>query len=549
MAPTLLVNWVGHSAGAVVFGLFLWLLGRDRSPGRNRAAAATVLALVWNVAELAGLVAGGMGPGLAAVASLAFSLLPALLFDLVTGGAPRWAVGTGYGISLVASGLHLGELVSDAEVLHGAGLYLVAVGFAGLAVYAALRQRNRALAALALLLLSLSVLHFGEGQEHGQWWAEVVVHHAAIPLAMFVLLQDYRFVLLDALVRFLANMLVALVFAAAGLSWMEKWPSTAWVGLGGLFVLYAFARVRVQTLLTRLVFGRPEDVDAVLRAIRPGVEEGAFLDGAERRLREYFGAAAVDQGQEEEAGLDVRLAGGEIRRLRLGRRPGGRRYLSEDLAAIEQVGGRIRDCIGEMRAQEMRRSVAEAELRALQAQIHPHFLFNAFNTLYGMIPKEAARARETVLNLAEIFRYLLRTDQTFVSLQEEINVVKSYLEVEILRLGTRLRVVFDVDSAVLGVRVPLLSIQPLVENAVKHGVGGRAEGGEVRVRVEREGTRVMVEVADTGVGFPEGEAARGGVGLENVRRRLRLCYGAEADLEIVSSSAGAAVRFRVPDAI
>jgi two-component system, LytTR family, sensor kinase len=545
MAPTLLVNWLGHSAGAVVFGLFLWLLARDGSAGRNKAAAATLLAFVWNGAGLIGLGRGGETPGLAALESTAFSLLPALLFDLVIGGSPRWAVRTGYAISLGATVLHLAELVSDSAVLHGAGLYLVAVGFAALAVYAAVRSRNRALPALALLLLSLSILHFAEGQEHGQWWAEVVVHHAAIPLAMFVLLQDYRFVLLDALIRFLANILVALVFAAAGISWVEKWPSTALAGLAGLFILYALARVRVQTLLTRLVFGRPDDLAGLLASIRPGDEEGAFLDDAERRLREYFSAGGVEPGEEGEAVLDVRLAVGDTRRLRLGRRPGGRRYLSEDLAAIEQVGVRIRDCIEEMRAREMRRLVAEAELRALQAQIHPHFLFNAFNTLYGIIPKEAAGARETVLNLAEIFRYLLRTDQTFVSLQEEINVVKSYLEVENLRLGARLRAVFDVDSELLGVRVPLLSIEPLVENAVKHGIAGRAEGGEVRVSVGREGDRVLVQVADTGGGFPEG-AARRGVGLENVRQRLRLCYGAEAELEIASSPAGATVRFRVP---
>ena len=552
-----LINWLGHAGGALVFGLFLMLLLRDRSLGRNKALGAAGIAFLWNGAELVGLWMGSVGPYLAAFESTAFSFLPALLFDLVIGGTPVWAVRVGYGLSAVATALHLAELVSDSEVLHGAGLYMVAAGFGVLAVYAAIRRRQRTLPALALLLLSLSILHFAEDEQHTAWWVELLVHHAGIPLAMFVLLQDYRFVFLDALIRFLANILVALVFAGAAQAWMAKWPSSALAGVAGLLILYAFARVRVQTLLTRLVFRR-EELSGFLDSLRGAGDDAELLARAEDKLRLYFGAGTAAASDDEvgegafllgsgmEAGLGVRVGGGQIQVMRFGRRVGGRRYLSEDLQALRTAGERIREELEALREAGMKRLVAQAELRALQAQIHPHFLFNAFNTLYGIIPKEASGARRTVLNLADIFRYFLETDRTFVSVEDEVRIVRAYLEIEALRLGGKLVADIDVETAVMSARVPLLCLEPLVENAVKHGVSARAEGGTVRLRVWRDGELLRVEVADTGRGFGEAAVKGGGVGLDNVRQRLRLCYGPEADLVIASSAAGATVSFAVP---
>lgn len=552
-----LINWLGHAGGALVFGMFLGLLLEDRSPGRNKALGAAGIAFLWNVAELVGLWLGSLGPYLAAFESTAFSFLPAILFDVVVGGAPRWAVRVGYGLSAAATAVHLAELVSDSEVLHGAGLYMVAAGFGVLAVYAAIRRRQRALPALALLLLSLSILHFAEDELHTAWWVELLVHHAGIPLAMFVLLQDYRFVFLDALIRFLANILVALVFAGAAQAWMAKWPSAGLVGVAGLLIFYAFARTRVQTLLTRLVFRR-EELSGYLDSLRGAGDEAALWERAEEQLRVYFGAGmaaasegevgegAVLLGSGMEAGLGVKIGGGQIRVIRFGRRVGGRRYLSEDLQALRVAGERIREELELLREAGMQRLVVQAELRVLQAQIHPHFLFNAFNTLYGVIPKDASGARRTVLNLADIFRYFLETDRTFVSVEDEVRIVRAYLEIEALRLGGKLLTELDVDPVVLGARIPLLSLEPLVENAVKHGVAARTEGGTVRIRVWRDGELLRVAVSDTGCGFGEKVATGGGVGLDNVRQRLRLCYGPEADLVIASSAAGATVSFAVP---
>jgi two-component system LytT family sensor kinase len=136
-----------------------------------------------------------------------------------------------------------------------------------------------------------------------------------------------------------------------------------------------------------------------------------------------------------------------------------------------------------------------------------------------------------VLNLADIFRYFLQSDKTFVTLAEEMQIVKAYLEVEQSRLGDRLTVRIDVDDAALAVIIPVLSVQPLVENAIKHGVAQRTEPGFVRIAATlgADGLRVTVENS----GAPRGQTAPGaGVGLENVRRRLAICYGASSDLRV-----------------
>jgi LytS/YehU family sensor histidine kinase len=199
-----------------------------------------------------------------------------------------------------------------------------------------------------------------------------------------------------------------------------------------------------------------------------------------------------------------------------------------------------------VRQEEMTRLVSQAELRALQSQINPHFLFNALNTLYGTIPRESSTARRMVLNLADIFRYFLQSDKTFVTLAEEMQIVKAYLEVEQSRLGDRLAVRIDVDPAALAVTIPVLSVQPLVENAIKHGVAQRTEPGFVRIAATlgADGLRVTVENS----GAPLGQSAPGaGVGLENVRRRLAICYGAGSDLRVDFQPETAIVELHIPE--
>jgi signal transduction histidine kinase len=417
---------------------------------------------------------------------------------------------------------------------------------------------------MSLFLLAMSFVHLGSGHAQQIWSQELAFHHAAIPLALLVLLQDYRFVLLDAFFRFLANVFLAAVFVFGA---VEAWrlellpaadtPFHAALLLAGaclLLVLFALARGGVQRALTRLIFRRPNE-EALLHDLKTPIRsEEEYIAAAVARLGEFMGAPAQaapgvvePENQGAEAVVPLRTGAGGSLSVLLGRRTGGRRYLSEDLEALGRAAAVIGEQLEQNRDLETRRLVAQAELRALQSQIHPHFLFNALNTLYGIIPREARGARETVLNLADIFRYFLETKKTLVPLEEEMHIVKAYLDVERLRLGDKLRLEIGVTPEAQAVPIPILSIQPLVENAVKHGIAPLAGGGVIHIqaRIDSSGS-LLISVRDSGPGFTKTHLKTPGVGLENVERRLELCYGGDARLAIESSASGTEVSVRIP---
>ena len=601
MNDSLLVNALGHSAGVLIFGIFLFLLIQDRAArrlrGNARSMLAAALALVWNMASLVVL---GMGsrdladaPIAAAIAFSVLSLLPAVLFDLSLAERSRRLVAAGYGLSTVAVALHVAELFQAGELLHRLALWIVTGGFVVLTLLAAAKpaaQAPRLIGTMSLFLLAISFVHFGGAHVRQVWSRELAFHHAAIPLALLVLLQDYRFVLLDAFLRFLANVLLAGLFVSGvAAAWRIHWlapPSTPFgealllAGACLLLISFALLRRRVQSLLTRLLFGRHGD-EALLRNLKSPVrEEAEYVRMGACEIGEFMGApASVEddrrwaelelrrpalvsefsvsefsrlrselEAQGVEAVVPLRAASQPARYIFLGRRRGGRRYLSEDLTALARAASVMVENLEEFRESEMRRLVAQAELRALQSQIHPHFLFNALNALYGIIPRDARGARETVLHLADIFRYFLETRKAYLPLQEELRIVKAYLEVERLRLGEKLRTELDVAPETLSAPIPVLSIQPLVENAVKHGIAPMAEGGLIRIEARRQDTGgLTISVRDTGAGFgPQARAS--GVGLENVARRLELSYGPAAKLDIRSGAGGTLVSFSIPAA-
>jgi signal transduction histidine kinase len=580
---SLLVNTLGHSAGVLIFGIFLVLLLRDRAARRLRGGVksilAAVLALVWNLASL--IVLGSDAPDsrfvaiTIAVGFSVLSLLPAVLFDLCLEGRHRslvqGLVRCGYALSALATALHIAELFRANASYHRWALTSITIGFGMLTLIAAVlvyreehdrATTSRVAGTMSLFLLAMSFVHLGSGHAQQIWSQELAFHHAAIPLALLVLLQDYRFVLLDAFFRFLANVFVAaaFVFGAVeavrlGLLPAADTPFHLALLLAGaclLLVLFALARGGVQRALTRLIFRRPNE-EALLRDLKSPIRsEEEYVASSVDRLGEFMGAparVAAESVEAEDQGAEAVLplrtgAGGSISVL-LGRRTGGRRYLSEDLQALNRAAAVIGEQLEQYRDLETRRLVAQAELRALQAQIHPHFLFNALNTLYGIIPREARGARETVLNLADIFRYFLETKKTLVPLEEEMHIVKAYLDVERLRLGDKLRLEIGVTPEAQTVPIPILSIQPLVENAVKHGIAPQAGGGLIQIHAGMDpGGSLVISVRDSGPGFSK--STRRGGGLENVERRLDLCYGGEARLIIDTNRGGTEVSVRIP---
>ena len=174
-------------------------------------------------------------------------------------------------------------------------------------------------------------------------------------------------------------------------------------------------------------------------------------------------------------------------------------------------------------AEQARAELAQAELRALRAQIQPHFLFNTLNTIAALIAENPRAAEETVTRLAEAFRYTLEaSDREHVPLGRELQFVRDLLAIARVRFGERLRVEEDIEPGLEDVPVPGLLLQPLVENAVRHGLEGRPDGITVRLEARRADDRLLLTVTDTGTGFDEGRRATGnGFGLHSVRERLR----------------------------
>ena len=200
---------------------------------------------------------------------------------------------------------------------------------------------------------------------------------------------------------------------------------------------------------------------------------------------------------------------------------------------LDRLAAIVSEQVESLRAAEMQTLVSQAELRALQAQINPHFFFNALNTLYGVIARENSAARRLVMNLAGLLRTSFGASSGLSSLTEEIRIVRAYLEIEELRLGSKLSTRFDIDETLLGAEVPVLSIQPLVENAVKHGVACREGDGFVHLSIRREADSILVVVSNSGIFRESGTGQEGhGIGLANVRRRLARCITGGDDLEV-----------------
>jgi signal transduction histidine kinase len=217
------------------------------------------------------------------------------------------------------------------------------------------------------------------------------------------------------------------------------------------------------------------------------------------------------------------------------------------------------------KAAEAELARAEAELRALRAQINPHFFFNALNTIRYMIRTDPPKARELMIDLSEVFQRTLRSGD-FIALRDELGSVEAYLSLEKARLGDRLRVEWggvlqpekplESQSALLDAPVPTLALQPIVENAVIHGVGKKPEGGTVSISVERRKNDLVVRVTDDGLGIDSDRLAGllgsdGGtsasIGLKNVDGRLRILYGPEYGLVIHSApGSGTRVTLRIP---
>jgi signal transduction histidine kinase len=358
----------------------------------------------------------------------------------------------------------------------------------------------------------------------------------------------------------LTGMVLALTIGS--LSAIPDGPARPWIFavlLLPVAMVMPWLHDRVGRLLDRWWFGReftPVDaVKHVLGAMQQATDEPSLIGGTEAALSEIFrrrilvvrdGHALPDTTA---VVVDIRSVStdGPLR-LAVLNEPGSRVMLSEDVVLLRSLGGVFSYMLENVRlqrkrieqeqvAQALRLQSSRSELKALRAQINPHFLFNALNAIASLIHTDPARADAAVEQLAEVFRYTLRrSEQEWAPLDQELAFARAYLDVEQARFGKRLEYVIHADEGVARAHVPTMLLQTLVENAVKHGISRLRGPGRIDVRASRSNGRVTLEVRDTGPGpsasdaatMPAGES----FGLRSVRDRLQGHFGDNATLEL-----------------
>ncbi len=568
--------------------------------------AAAALGLAWNLCALPMYALPRVGidgpfPALAAIGFGALGFLPAVVVHSVLRGESgrlrqtrRLIATLAYAISGVAAVLHFTSVWSGEAVPSAVGMRLLTYTFVALVLPLAAITRGqpgarRALWVAALAAFTVSALHLTELHRHdASWPIELVGHHASLPLALAILYQDYPFAFADLFLKRVLALLavVAIVFTAIVLFGNYSTSFATFVRISprqvGLLValwvatslLYPVVRSASAWFVDTVVLRRADYATLradITRHIQTQQDVPSLLSDVCQMLQPALSAREVTwdewDGTDQQRDGTVIVAGGRRAtalvetsdppsfRIHVDDLTRGRRFLSDDVAALEAVAiavARRIDAVRiarerfdrEIREQEIGKLATEAELKALRAQINPHFLFNALTTIGYLIQTAPPRALDTLLRLTTLLRGVFTSEGQFTTLGREIDVVESYLDIERARFEDRLGVSIDVPVRLRAVRVPPLVLQPLVENAVKHGIAPREIGGHVavRARVEPGGAdhsrHLCLTVDDSGAGVST-EALRDGidrgVGIRNVERRLKYQYGGAASLSIRST--------------
>jgi len=611
-----LLNLVGLSTGVVLYAMLLVMVvraGRVPSARDPLLLATALLGLVWNLCalpayELPKVGIAGPFPLLIAAGFSALGFLPAVVVqsvlrgehDAVRGGLKRGIAFIAYAASVIAAALHVQALWIGAALPSSVGMRLLTYTFIALVIPLAMATRGqpgsrRALWAAALSIFAVSALHLSQlHQGDAAWPVELLGHHAALPLAIAILYQDFPFALADLFLKRALNVIALVAAALLGVAAVGAIHSpdlplrdprdvgllvTFWVATA---LLYPRLRHLIGWFVDSVLLNRPDYVRLRARIgdrVRRQQDVALLLDEACAELAPAFSARVVRWRQiADSAPVDAipddPVRGGAIVDVPVAEPPhytievadllGGRRLLSDDHAALDGIAsliGRRIDAIRltqeryerERREQDIGKLATEAELRALRAQINPHFLFNALTTIGYLIQTAPPRALETLMRLTALLRSVLRSEGEFTTLGRELELVEAYLEIEHARFEQRLRVRVDVPQAVRSLRVPPLLLQPIVENAVKHGIAPLRRGGEVTVtaRLAADDPRTLVVIVnDTGAGSTafQWQAGRAdGVGLDNIERRLACHYGDAASLVVSTEpGAGTTVEIRMP---
>lgn len=589
------LNLVGFTTGAALCAMLLGLVRRshaaaDRSDRLPFFTA--VLGLAWNVGELGDYILSRVGSGgpeswlsaisFASLATLAAVVVHSVARDLRGG---RWIIATAYACSAAATVLQWRTLALGDTRPSAVAFSVLTIAFGGLAVPLAVLTRSqtngrRALWMLALALFAVSANHLGHFHDDaGGWLAELVGHHAVLPLAFAILYQEYRFALADLFLKRALTLLAVVAIALTSYAMVTSLPDgplssglllACWVATA---VSYPVLRGAIVRFVDSALLNRRDFVQLrgdLAAALHQCDSELAVLERTAGVVATALNAGRVwwDDATSSAAGerltTEIEIPTTEAPRymLRIGDLIGGRRLLSDDRAFLEHAvlaAARRLDAVRlsqerfdqRLREEEIERLAAQAELRALRAQINPHFLFNALTTIGYLIESAPPRALSTLLRLTSLLRSVLKSDGEMTTLGRELELVADYLDIERERFEERLQVSLDVPAALRTLPIPCLIVQPLVENAVKHGIAPAVRGGRVRVvaRVDglpgRQTLRIAVE--NTGAALHDAathESTR--VGLANVEHRLAGHFGRDASLRLFHSSGVTTAEVRLP---
>jgi hypothetical protein len=371
--------------------------------------------------------------------------------------------------------------------------------------------------------------------------------------AIAVAYRQYHFPFMDTFIRHATPgvllLTVLIVGLAAGLQWRHSNVLPLWLVVLSISLMYVkdpFARWVERTLM-----GFDESVESqenrIGIAIRSLIRREQFSGWVSEVLAPEMKAhwAHFDSSRRADAVSVFEVPGSEPMWLSLGPRIDGRAYMSRQLRLAQttalQLAAQYERVIREeferqqfIRQHELRELSSRAQIRALQAQIRPHFLFNTLNVLSNLIHTDPRKAEDLTEELATVFRYTLDATRTeWVALEDELRFVTSYLRIEKARFEGRLGYLVDLEPQTQAVRIPPMILQPLVENAVRHGIASRLEGGTVRLSAKVSAGRLVLVVEDSGSGLKtEDNSDRRGVGLNNVRDRLKHIYRDEAMLRL-----------------
>jgi two-component system, LytTR family, sensor kinase len=333
------------------------------------------------------------------------------------------------------------------------------------------------------------------------------------------------------------------------------------------------AAPRVARTLDRFIdrawLHRRYSIDEAERRFAEDIQNAASVedlrrDAAASAASIFQSSAVVDfenaaAGENQALTVDLHQDGSAAGRICVAAREDGVPFLSDDHRLLRVMARvlssrldslRLRDQRKqhEEREQQLRLLATRAELKALRAQINPHFLFNALNTIAALIHGDPGRADQTIECLAQVFRYALRKpEREWVTVAEELAFVDAYLGVERARFGSRLIVEFQTDASASSFPIPAVTIQPIIENAIKHGVSSIEGDWIVSIRTVLSSRTLSIEVLDNGPGFPpDYSIGASGHALRNVADRLAGYYGGAARLICSSANGQTRVRLEIP---